>query len=68
MTRLPNSLSVSLWGIGGCWIAVAIAYLTDSGMVPIDSLLVSLAVLLLVPLAVINILGGMAQWPPEPRL
>jgi hypothetical protein len=25
-------------------------------------------VLLLVPLAVINILGGMAQWPPEPRL
>jgi hypothetical protein len=48
--------------------AVAIAYLTDSGMVPIDSLLVSLAVLLLVPLAVINILGGMAQWPPEPRL
>ena len=68
MTRLPNSLSVSLWGIGVCWIAVAIAYLTDSDMVPIDSLLVSLAVLLLVPLAVINILGGMAQWPPEPRL
>jgi hypothetical protein len=67
MTRLPNSLSVSLWGIGVCWIAVAIAYLMDSDMIPIDSLLVSLAVLLLVPLAVIGALGGMTQWPPEPR-
>ncbi|WP_438276936.1 hypothetical protein [Nitrobacter sp.] len=67
MTRLPNSLSVSLWGIGVCWIAVAIAYLMDSDMIPIDSLLVSLAVLMLVPLAVIGALGGMTQWPPEPR-
>jgi hypothetical protein len=39
----------------------------DSDMIPIDSLLVSLAVLLLVPLAVIGALGGMTQWPPEPR-
>jgi hypothetical protein len=68
MNRLPNSLFVSLWGIGVCWIAVAIAYLTDSDMVPIDSLLVSLAVLLLVPLAVIGALGRMIQWPPEHRL
>jgi hypothetical protein len=42
MTRLPNSLSVSLWGVGLCWVGVATAYLADSETVPVGSLLVSL--------------------------
>ncbi|GAB1717849.1 MAG: hypothetical protein NTAFB05_28910 [Nitrobacter sp.] len=61
MAKLPNSLSVSLWGVGLCWIAVLIAYLTDSGVVPVGSLLVSLVVLLLVPLVVIGALGGVSE-------
>ena len=65
MTRLPNSLSVALWGVGLCWVAVAIAYLTDSETVSVSSLLVSLVVLLLVPLVIIGAVGGMAEWPPE---
>jgi hypothetical protein len=60
MTRLPNSLSVSLWGVGLCWVGVATAYLADSGTVPVGSLLVSLVVLQFVPLALIGPLGGMA--------
>jgi hypothetical protein len=63
MTRLPNSLSASLWGVGACWIAVAIGYLTDSETLPVVSLLISLVVLLLVPLLLIGMLGGMAEWP-----
>jgi hypothetical protein len=65
MTRLPNSLSVSLWGVGLCWVAVAIAYLTDSETIPVGSLLVSLVVLLLVPLVIIGAVGSMTEWPPE---
>jgi hypothetical protein len=61
MTRLPSSLSVSLWGVGVCWVAVAIGYLTDSQAIPVTSLLISLAVLLVVPLAVIGVLGGTAE-------
>jgi hypothetical protein len=60
MTRLPNSLSVSLWGVGLCWVGVATAYLADSETVPVGSLLVSLVVLQLVPLALIGALGGAA--------
>ncbi|WP_049769274.1 hypothetical protein [Nitrobacter hamburgensis] len=63
MTKLPNSLLVSLWGVGVCWVAAAIAYLTDSVTLPVVPLLVSLVVLLLVPLLLIGILGGMAEWP-----
>jgi hypothetical protein len=67
MTRFPNSLSVSLWGVGLCWIAVVVAYLTDSQTLPVGSLLISLVVLLLVPLVLIGALGGTAEWPSEPR-
>ncbi|EAQ36994.1 hypothetical protein NB311A_07588 [Nitrobacter sp. Nb-311A] len=58
MTRLPSSLSVSLWGVGVCWVAVAIGYLMDSATLPVTSLLISLVVLLVIPLVVIGVLGG----------
>jgi hypothetical protein len=63
MIRLPKSLSVSLWGVGVCWVAVAIAYLTNSKTLPVAPLLISLVVLLVVPLVLIDVLGGMAEWP-----
>ena len=63
MNRLPSSLSVSLWGVGVCWVAVAIGYLMDSETLPVISLLISLAVLLAIPLVVIGVLHGMAVWP-----
>jgi predicted metal-binding membrane protein len=50
MTPLPNSLSISLWVVGCCWAVAAIAYVTDSetGLV--------------VPLAIIGALTGLAEW------
>jgi Na+/H+-dicarboxylate symporter len=50
-------------GVGVCWVAVAIAYLTNSETLPVVPLLISLVVLLLVPLVLIDVLGGMAEWP-----
>jgi hypothetical protein len=44
-------------------VAVAIGYLMDSETLPVISLLISLAVLLAIPLVVIGVLGGMAEWP-----
>jgi hypothetical protein len=50
MTRLPESLSISLWIVGACWAVVAIAYLTDSEMASV------------VPLVAIGAITGMAEW------
>jgi hypothetical protein len=63
MTKFPSSLSVSLWGIGICWVAVALGYLTNAEPLPVVSLLISLAVLVVIPLVVINVLGDMAERP-----
>ncbi len=63
MTGLPNSLSVFLWGIGVCWIAVAIGYLMNSEPLPVLSLLISLAVLMGVPLMIIGVLGDLTGRP-----
>ncbi|WP_425907146.1 hypothetical protein [Nitrobacter sp. TKz-YC02] len=65
MNRLPSSLSVSLWSVGVCWVAVAIGYLMESQTLPVISLLISLAVLLAIPLVVIGVLGGTAEWPQK---
>ena len=62
MNRLPSSLSVSLWGVGVCWVAVAIGYLMESETIPVISLLIPLAVLLVIPLFVI---GGMGEGPQK---
>jgi hypothetical protein len=46
-------------------VAVAIGYLMKSETLPVISLLISLAVLLVIPLVVIGVLGGTAEGPQK---
>ena len=58
MTKLPNSLSISLWSVGACWAAVAIAYLTDSD----PGLMARQLFPLLAPVVLIGALVDLAEW------
>lgn len=65
MTKLPHSLLISLWSVGTCWIAVTIAYLTDSDTGLLVRLLVGLMAPLAVPMVLIGALIGSAERSPE---
>jgi hypothetical protein len=50
MTRLPDSLAIALWVVGSCWVLAIAAYAFGGSKE------------LLLPLTVLGILTGIAEW------
>jgi hypothetical protein len=50
MKRLPDSLAIALWTVGSCWLVAIMAYVFGG---PTE---------LIIPLVMVGILTGLAEW------